>query len=57
MLVENNGSHSFRTAKLGFRTNGGELFGGDGRNRVYLHCENVVAFFSKRYNTEWVVKF
>ena len=25
MLVENNGSHSFRTAKLGFRTNGGEF--------------------------------
>ena len=29
MLVENNGSHSFRTAKQGFRTNDGKLFVGD----------------------------
>lgn len=29
MLVENNDRHSFRTAKLGFRTNGREMFEGD----------------------------
>lgn len=57
MLVENNGSHSFRTAKLGFRTKGGELFGGDGRNRVYLQRDNVETSFSKRYHIEWVIKF
>lgn len=57
MLVENNGSHSFRTAKLGFRTNGRELFGGDGRNGVYLHRDNVETCFSKRYHIEWVIKF
>ena len=57
MLVENNGSHSFRTAKLGFRTKGGELFGGDGRNGVYLHRDNVETCFSKRYHIEWVIKF
>lgn len=40
--------HSFRTSKLGFRTNGGELFGGNRRNGVYLHRNNIEAFFSKR---------
>ena len=46
---------SYNQAGISYKWRGIVWMGG--RNRVYLHRDNVETFFSKRDHTEWEIKF